>query len=116
VGSSGSGKLGDYQNPKGDQCDNTIEADLEEVALAAYMTKHGKVPTVGTNVTLNATQHKGRYVVETSKTHESIGNLPTEFNYVILCLNQGYRYSGEVIAAHSGKAPAIEVHLVSIKP
>lgn len=116
MGSSGTGSFGDYQNPKGDRCDDTIETDLQEVALAAYTTKHGTVPTVGIKVRLNATQQRGRYVVETSKTHESIGSLPTKFNYVLICLDKGYQYSGEVTAAHSGKAPAIEVSLVPAKP
>lgn len=115
MGSSGSGTLGNYQPPESEKCDESINTGLEEVAREEYFSNHGGLPPVGTNVRLRAGPIKGRLVVETSKKPESLGLIPTSFNYLVLCLKKGYTYEGEVTESRGKRSPVIIVSLVADK-
>lgn len=115
MGSSGSGNFGNYSGG-GDQslCDKTIEADLEDVATSPFYSKNGSLPAVGVPVSLVKTPQNGRFVVQEDATRTVLGVLPTEFNYVKVCLSQGKHFSGEVIEVSAGAIPRIRVRLEPI--
>lgn len=116
MGSSGSGKFGTYHIGNGEsgiagtsekseiECPKIIEnIRLEDVATSEYYVKHNNLPAIHTKVQIRNKIYLGRLVVETIDTHELIGNLPTQYNYLINCINSGLYYTGNVIS--SGKLP-----------
>jgi hypothetical protein len=111
MGSTGQNNFGDYAQGGTTKCDDSIDAALEDVSRHEYFTVTGKLAKKGTPVRLRATINLGRLVVEESATGKVIGNLPTRFHYVLLCLKNGYSYEGEVTLSRSGKVPVVEVHL-----
>jgi hypothetical protein len=115
MGSSGTGSFGNYQPSEKASCDETVDTDLEEIALAEYFAERGTVPPVGTSVRLHDAVVKGRLIVETVKKPQTLGLLPTSFQHLALCLKKGYSYTGEVTASGGKKIPVITVSLVSQK-
>lgn len=124
MGSTGSGKFGTYRiggelggiggsivnGGTGDggssevECPKVIEnIRLEDVATSEYYTKHSSLPTVQSKVQIRDKVHLGRLVVEINDTHELIGNLPTQYNYLLNCMKNGFHYTGSIIS--SGKIP-----------
>lgn len=121
MGSTGSGSFGNYRiggegagNGTGSsgtgsvskeiECPDIIEnIRLEDVATSEYYTKHQKLPGISSKVNLRSKVHQGRLVMETADTHEVIGNLPTQYNFLLTCLSTGKRYSGQIIS--SGVTP-----------
>jgi hypothetical protein len=119
MGSSGPGKLTDYpgssssgkgggaggSNDEGaqDRCGKAFSARLEDVEQSEYYQNHGTMPPIGT--TLTVAQRK-RLVAQTTG-GESIGNLPTSFNYLGACMKDGWSYVGTVRSVASGPPVAI---------
>ena len=104
MGSTGSGRLSDYTRFRGaikgitggedliNKCDRAVATVLEEVATCDYYKKNGHVPAKGTYVKIGL---KTR-LVAFDENGDVIGYLPTEYNYLLECLNDGYQYEGEV--------------------
>jgi len=128
MGSSGSGKFGTYRfgNDKTTEgsetgmggggrggagggigeieCPSTIELiRLEDVAASEYYVENLSLPSPSDLVYLHNTIHKGRLVVKSTSTEEILGNLPTQYNYLINCIKKEMSYTGIVVA--SGKTP-----------
>src|SRR5579862_8409467 len=104
MGSSGSSTLGDYsRSAKKDKCDESIDTDLEDVAHSQYYKKRKTVPPKGTPVQLRVTLLSGRLVVDETKTGLAIGNLPTGYNYLVLCMKNGRDYTGSVTVSQATK-------------
>lgn len=117
MGSSGSGKFGNYRigesnniggngsgGPGEIECPTLIEnIKLEDIASSDYYKNNGTLPSAGTDVQLREVVHLGRVVVETVDSHVIIGNLPTQYNYLLACLKKGMHYAGQVIS--SGVSP-----------
>src|SRR4051812_5566945 len=97
MGSSGSCNLGHYpsSSPKGkpggtsggggspeDRCARAFSVRLEDVEQSEYYRAHKTTPPVGTQLTV---AQRKRLVAQTGG-GESIGNLPTTFNYLASCL------------------------------
>ena len=113
MGSSGTGNFGDYK-PTGTRCDESIDTELEDVATMPFYNPTKKLPTSGVAVRVRADPFDGRLVVEDVASGLALGNLPTSYNYLILCIKKGYRYEGTVSAASPRPVPTIDVHLDSI--
>jgi hypothetical protein len=122
MGSSGTGRLTDYsgsgKNDEGgggssnvDKCNNSISEQLEEVARCAYFIAHNDVPSKGTPVRLAL---RTRLAVETQD-GELLGYLPTAYNYLATCLQEGHQYEGSVQASASSTIPAILVTLYNLQ-
>ena len=114
MGSSGSGRISDYPGsssqrkpggtgggdgtPPADRCARAFNARLEDIEQSDYFLAHQTTPPIGTQV--EVVQRK-RLVAQTTS-GESIGNLPTSFNYLASCLKDGWRYFGSVQQVTSG--------------
>lgn len=115
MGSSGSGRLSDYPGAKKskgkggggggnpapeDRCARAFSAQLEDVEHCAYFKKYKLVPPVGTTLVV---AHAKRMVAQT-QAGETVGNLPTRFNYLAACLEDGFTYVGQVRKAQAGSS------------
>jgi len=131
MGSTGRNRFTDYPGtPKGDgraspkgggaggspEAPNPCEAPvtnvpLDEVARCEYHTIHQDVPDAGTAVQVRRNLVKGRVAVETQERNELIGFLPTQFNHLRRCMEQGYVYSGMVVSSRLKPIPVVRVSL-----
>ena len=119
MGSRGTGRLSDYSSsnkPKGkaggegggsppqvDRCARAISATLEDVEQSSFFKKHKVSPPKGTRLQI---AFKKRLVAQT-EAGESVGNLPTRFNYLAACIEDGYSYVGQVRSSSNGPPIAI---------
>ena len=124
MGTSGTGRLSDYPGKRGDgrkaggrkgggggkdRCLDDIVEQLEEVARCEYHKKRGEVPKVGTQV--KVVQQKR--IAVTTVAGETIGYLPTQYNYLAACLAAGFKYRGKVQTSSNTPVPAVVVELSS---
>lgn len=117
MGSSGSGRLTDYSRFKGavkgvtggedliNKCDRAVASVLEDVETCDYFKKCGKVPAKGDYVRID----KKMRLVVVDKNDDVIGYLPTEYNYLLECLNDGYQYEGEVSGSFDTPVPSVYI-------
>lgn len=128
MGSAGSGRFGTYRTAKSEveiengndgvgggigefECPSNIEnIRLEDVATSNYYVTHKSLPSNGEPVELNNTIYRKRLVVVVS-TGEILGNLPTQYNYLINCIKKGMQYSGSVVLSGSRSVPFVVVTL-----
>ena len=135
MGSTGSGRFGNYHGGNGDMpggagngvgggsggtdggageinCPAKIERiRLEDVATSEYYTNNNSLPASGDDVYLNTNIFRGRLVVNDITTGDIIGNLPTHYNYLITCLKKGMNYSGVVDLSGERPVPFVVVTL-----
>lgn len=117
MGSTGSGRLTDYSRFKGavkgvtggedliNKCDRAVATVLEDVETCDYYKKHGKVPAKGSYVRID----KKMRLVAVDENGDIIGHLPTEYNYLLECLNDGYQYEGEVSGSFDTPIPSVYI-------
>lgn len=117
MGSTGSGRLTDYSRFRGavkgvtggedliNKCDRAIATALEDVETCDYFKKKGIVPAKGTYVKIAL---KTR-LVALDENGDVIGHLPTEYNYLLECLNDGYQYEGEVSGSFDTPVPSVYI-------
>lgn len=117
MGSTGSGRLSDYTRFRGavkgvtggedliNKCDRAVATVLENVEICDYYKKNGHVPAKGTYVKIVL---KTR-LAAIDEHGDVIGHLPTEYHYLLECLNDGYLYDGEV--SGSFETPVISVYI-----
>jgi hypothetical protein len=115
MGSSGSGRISDYPGTSRgggsgsggaeggggqpeDRCGRALSVTLEDIEHSDYFGTQGAPPPAGT--TLNIRQRK-RLVVETSA-GQSVGNLPTSYNFLASCMKDGWSYTGTVTSSNNG--------------
>lgn len=134
MGSSGSGNFSDYSSkpPKKqpskkksgnggrgggggasgkDQCNQPIAGvGLDEVGRSEYYQAHNAVPAAGSSVSVRAKLFHGRLAVENDH-HQVIGLLPTRYNFLVACLNDGYSYAGDVNSSSTTPIPRINIDL-----
>jgi hypothetical protein len=108
LSSSGiSGGGGDVNDARAqDRCGRAFSARLEDAQQSEYYRTRGTVPLLGTEVQI---VRRKRLVAQTTD-GESIGNLPTSFNYLAACLTDGWTYVGKVRSV--AVAPPIATILV----
>lgn len=119
MGSTGSGRLSDYSRFGGavkgvtggedliNKCDRAVATALEDVETCDYYKMYGKVPAKGTYVRID----KKMRLVAVDENGDVIGHLPTEYNYLLECLNDGYQYEGEV--SGSFDTPVLSVYIAA---
>lgn len=127
MGSSGSGNFTDYPGSRGRPpigaggngggaaggaalCDQVIDAELEEVERCAYYKAHG-LPARGTAVSIARGARITVFVGELE-----LGYLPTRYNYLITCLDEGYSHNGTVSSAIARPIVRVSVNLVPVPP
>lgn len=122
MGSSGRGKFGNYDitnksdTERGGEenhgCPSEIlNINLEDVGTSEYYIKHNSVPKVGDATFLGTKLYEGRLVVILSSTNEVLGNLPTEYNFLLDCLSRELAYLGEVVGSGMSPIPFVVVTL-----
>jgi hypothetical protein len=113
MGSTGGNTFGNYSTVGTSRCDESIDTSLEDVARLDFFKKNGKsLPPKGTSVRLRPSiSATGRLIVEDSATSQAIGNLPTNFHHLIVCMERGHKYEGEVTRSRNSSIPIVEVHL-----
>ncbi|WP_316832928.1 hypothetical protein [Pedobacter aquatilis] len=123
MGSTGSGSFSDYSKRKTtqphdnggtsgiDKCGKGFAANLEEVSRCFYFMNHGAVPSAGGGVKLAF--NGSRLVVETAL-GEEIGYLPTRYNYLRTCLDDGYTYGGSISSSKNAPTPSVLVDIVPL--
>lgn len=117
MGSTGSGHLTDYSDygnavrgVTGGKdtvyiCDRAVSTSLEDVSTSDYFKAHHSVPPKGTAVIISSTSR----IVALDNTGLIIGNLPTEYNYLLACLEDGYQYEGEVSDTYEVPFPMVVI-------
>ena len=117
MGSTGSGHLSDYSDYKNAVagvtggkdsiyiCDRGVATSLEDVATSDYFKTHGMVPPKGTTITISFNTR----VVAVDDNGMIVGNLPTSYNYILECIEEGYQYEGEVTESHSVPLPSVSI-------
>ena len=123
MGSSGSDSFSDYseQKPtspktenggssKNDKCKNAFATSLEEVSRCAYYKRKKTMPPIGLDViiTFNGT----RLAATESSSGLEIGYLPTKFNYLKNCMDNGFAYSGVVRTITLRPTPSVLTDIV----
>ena len=117
MGSTGTGHFTDYPGnlnsikgvvgpePKEDRCERAFSAELEDIQTSDYYKKYGKVPTPGAYVSIGW----NRRIIAMDEDGLTIGNLPTRFNYLLACLNDGFSYTGAVEESHDLGLPYVKI-------
>lgn len=117
MGSTGTGHLSDYSGYKkavvGETggkdtvyiCNKAVATSLEDVATSDYFKKHGTVPPKGTPVIITSISR----IVAVDDKGDVIGNLPTEYNYLLGCIEEGYQYEGVVTDSFTSPLPAASI-------
>lgn len=120
MGSTGSSHFSDYSNTKSsptgsgsggggssgtDRCRQALTTVLEEVAQCPFFAQSGTVPGPGSVLNIEL---RGR-VFAIDANGVSVGALPTAFNYLVNCLNDGILYIGVVRRSTVAPVPTIEV-------
>lgn len=120
MGSSGSGRFSDYSgrpiasdgsggSSGRDKCLLAFSAILEEVERCEYFRIHRSSPAVGSSVQL---LFDVRPLIATEG-GVVIGYLPTQYNYLVACLEAGHSYVGFV--QRSTTSPLVNV-VVDMQP
>jgi len=120
MGSTGSGSFSDYPGSRpekagqgtggggasgDDRCERAFSCALEEVEHCDYFSEYGDVPPVSTALSI---EQRGRlFAVDASG--QSVGALPTRFNYLADCLAAGFGYEGHVTASASAPVTSVSV-------
>lgn len=122
MGSSGSGSFTDYSQHKPanandatggssgkDKCRTAFSTSLEEVSRCDYFKNHGDVPPAGTAVKVVFNGHRLSVVTYSG---EEIGYLPTRFNYIVNCIEDGISYEGAVTSSRLNPTPSVFVDII----
>lgn len=122
MGSTGSSRFSDYSGTKAsqtssgsgsggggasgvDRCRQAFTCVLEEVAQCPFFAQSGTVP--GPSAVLTIEFHGRVFAVDANGV--CVGALPTAFNYLVNCLNDGIQYIGLVRRSTTSPVPTIEV-------
>jgi hypothetical protein len=127
MGSTGSGSFSDYpgSRPKEggegaggggasgeDRCARAFSCALEEVEQCDYFTASGGVPPANTALTI---EQRGRlFAVDSSG--QTVGALPTRFNYLADCMAAGFKYEGRVNSSASAPVASVNVDFAPRTP
>jgi hypothetical protein len=94
-----------------DRCSrDLLDIPLEEVGRSEFFNAHQSLPGVGTSVRLRQTLLGPRLSVDT-EAGESVGFLPTAYNYLVSCVRRGFSYAGKVTSSTLKPVPSVRVNL-----
>lgn len=117
MGSTGPGNFTDYPGNKdaiagvtgGESivniCEKAVFTKLEDVQTSDYFQENGHVPPIGTSIIISFATR----IVAVTESGVIIGNLPTEYNYILRCLDEGYQYEGEVTGSNHVPLPSVTI-------
>lgn len=117
MGSTGPGHLSDYPSYKkavagvtGGKdtvyaCDKAVATILEDVATSDYYKTHGTIPPKSTPVVISFNKR----IIAVDDQGLTIGNLPTSYNYLLGCIEEGYQYEGEVTDSYITPLPSVKI-------
>lgn len=115
MGSIGTGRFKDYQTEaegqkngrsgEDDQCGKEFSVYLEDVERSEFYTTHESLPDVGAQLIISV----DRRVTAIAESGEVVGNLPTQFNYLKFCIDEGYKYSSIVTQSLTTPMPRVEI-------
>ena len=117
MGSTGTGHLSDYSDYSkavtgvtGGKdtvyiCDRAVTTSLEDVASSEYFNKYGSLPLREDLVIITAKKR----IVAMDKNGFVIGNLPTQYNYLLECIQEGYQYEGSVTESYLSPLPSVSI-------
>ncbi|PET03960.1 hypothetical protein CN513_31410 [Bacillus cereus] len=115
MGSTGTGRFGDYKKGTTDTkglCEKELKnVELEEVGRLEYFNTYENVPAVGELVVISDSLENGRIVVVIERTGEKVGLFPTRYSYIPACIKQGFRYAGSVVYSTLKPFPKVVVDL-----
>lgn len=124
MGSTGTGHLSDYSGYMGalvgvtggkdlvNTCERAVTTSLEDVETNDYYTSNSSVPNTGAKVVIS---FNGKRIVAMADSGKTIGNLPTSYNYLLGCIEEGYSYEGEVIGSSEKPLPSVVIAVVPVK-
>ena len=108
--SGGGGSMGGASGK--DPCTQPIAGvSLDEVGRSEYYQANNAVPPVGSSVSVRAKLFHGRLAVENDE-HQVIGLMPTQYNFLVGCLSDGYSFAGSIISSSTTPIPRINVDLL----
>lgn len=114
MGSTGTGRFSDYSGTPdgrrsggngqggsggsgGSDCDRAIgDIQLEEVGRCQFFITKNDLPQKHSDVSLDSELVSGRLAIKDQKSGLIIGYLPTRYNYLLSCMNEGFSYVGIV--------------------
>ena len=111
MGSTGTGNFTDYPSSGGkhqkesNKCERAFTTGLEDVELNSYFEKNKTVPNAGVPVEIVLIER----IVAISTDGLIFGNLPSSYNYLKVCMDQGYTYSGVISASSSSPLSVIDI-------
>lgn len=121
MGSTGSGNFSDYSGHKGnnnqggasgeDKCGKAVSTHLEDVGSCDYYKTHHSLPPDNSEVEVVFISPRLAVV---DKDQVCIGYLPTTYNYLRVCMEDGFAYSGIIKNASLTPLPSVSV-LISPK-
>ena len=124
MGSVGVGSFSDYsgrvpsnKNDKSggasgtDRCRLAFSTGLEDIGRCFYYINYRAVPAVGTDVTIS---FNGIRIVAENSLGEELGYLPTKFNYLRFCIEDGIQYSGSISQSTSSPTPSIIIDVTPV--
>ncbi|MEX0722014.1 MAG: hypothetical protein WD059_15160 [Balneolaceae bacterium] len=101
MGSTGSGRLSDYSGKKStdssgkdggasgeDKCGKAFSTHLEDVGTSKFYEQNDSVPSSGESVSLSFKKR----IIAVLDDGTAIGNLPTAYNYLKFCMDDGFNY------------------------
>tara|TARA_R110002049_G_scaffold189745_1_gene358343 strand:+ start:471 stop:857 length:387 start_codon:yes stop_codon:yes gene_type:complete len=121
MGSSGSGRFTDYPGTKTnessedgssasggasgvDKCSQAFNTLLEDVGNSEYYSQSKNVPPVGEQLDI---VFDGRRVFAVDTNGVKVGALPTSFNYLVACMEDGFSYVGLVNSSADSPVPTV---------
>ncbi|WP_257972323.1 hypothetical protein [Vibrio parahaemolyticus] len=118
MGSTGSGNFTDYTGARSennqtggvsgkDRCEIAISCMLEDVGQSSYYSQHRHVPPTGNYVLIQLNNQ--RIAAIDAQSGLDCGALPTHFNYLLSCIENGYSYAGVISNSSNGLNPLIEI-------
>ncbi|MBJ2286001.1 hypothetical protein JFT66_17750 [Pseudomonas sp. MF6755] len=126
MGSSGSGRFSDYPGTKAkevagdgagvaggtsgvDRCSQAFNVLLEDVGNGQYYSQYRIVPSPNTQLTII---FDGQRVFAVDANGLKVGALPTAYNYLVACMQDGVNYLGVVTSSAASPVPTVEADFV----
>ena len=126
MGSTGSGRFSDYPGtgkpvsgtaggsppPQGeDPCARAFTVTLQDVEHGEFFANNnGAVPPTGAPLRIELRKR----VVAVDPLGQSVGNLPTTYNYLADCLQDGFSYEGKVVVSEKRPTATVTVDFVPV--
>ena len=112
MGSTGTGKFGDYQPGSATRCDQAIDSDLEDVATSEHYVSYRLHPARRYDrAATEDAYERSSSSLRTRNGNRSGQSSDSVPDYLLLCLRKGYQYEGTVSASSVRPVHQIDVHL-----